>query len=348
MSSNLLIGSIRSVPFLIAALLASHVNAQHILHFTRTSGWDHQTRGVSYAMFLDIAAELVVTVDDDATGDAFSAPANLAQYSVIIFSNTSGNAILTEQQRSNFEAWVANGGHVLGIHAASDTYRHSTANGSNTGTWDFYAELLGGSVQENPNHVSGTPQYSMQHIGTHASTANLPDPWVKNEEYYYWESGYYGPDNTEVLRVEETVGPNGQVNSYDAPRPMSWYRIEPNGSRVFYTALGHAPSNFTSDLLFRTHIKDALVWLLEGTTSVPRTSIAPELRVFPNPATDVLTIGTDASWAGTPVHLLDATGRAVLQATISGPSTTIPLDGISSGIYMLRVKDIARTVQFVR
>ncbi|MBK9540120.1 MAG: hypothetical protein IPO12_15460 [Flavobacteriales bacterium] len=37
------------------------------------------------------------------------------------------------------------------------------------GTWDFYAELIGASVQENPNHVSGTPLYAMHHIGTHAS-----------------------------------------------------------------------------------------------------------------------------------------------------------------------------------
>ncbi len=333
----------------LAGLISLVASAQpRILHFTRTSGFDHGTRTVSYTMFQSIAQEVGVSVDDDQSGDPFSDPATLSEYDLIVFSNTSGNAILNAQQRANFEAWVANGGRVLGIHAASDTYRHSTANGGNTGTWDFYAELIGASVQENPNHVSGTPQYSMQHIGTHASTANLPDPWVKNEEYYYWEGGYYGPNNVEVLRVEETAGPNGLVNSYDAPRPMSWYRIEPNGSRVFYTALGHDQSNYTTDVLFRTHIKDALGWLLDGSTNIPRPSTTPEIHVFPNPATDMLIIGTDDTWTGTSVHLMDATGRTVLQATISGQRTTVPLNGLAHGTYMLRKKGFALPVQIIR
>ena len=162
---------------------------QRVLHFTKTSGFDHNTREVSFAKFQSIAADLGVEVDDDATGVTFSDPSALALYDVIVFANTSGNAILDATQRANFEAYIANGGSMLGIHAASDTYRHSTANGNNTGTWDFYPELIGASVQENPNHVSGIPLYAMEHIGTHASTTNLPDPWEKNEEYYYWRDG---------------------------------------------------------------------------------------------------------------------------------------------------------------
>lgn len=338
----------RHLLLLLALPLSGSLNAQRILHFTRTSGWDHQTRGVSYAMFQGIAGELDLEVYDDATGDAFSDPAALEQYDVIVFSNTSGNNILNVQQRSNFEAWVANGGHVLGIHAASDTYRHSTANGNNTGTWDFYAELLGGSVQENPNHVAGTPQYTMELVGTHASTSNLPDPWVKNEEYYYWEGGYYGPDNTEVLRVVETVGPNGQVNSYDAPRPMSWHRIEPNGSRVFYTALGHAPDNYTSDMLFRTHIKDALAWLLEGSTGMTTIRGGVDLSVFPNPASHELTIVTELSRTGSVVQIIDATGRVVQQAVITGERNVLPVDQLATGHYVLRVDGTAVMVQVVR
>lgn len=334
---------------LIASFIVLVVGAQpRILHFTRTSGFDHQTRGVSFAMFQSIAQEVGATVDDDQSGDPFSNTTTLSEYDVIIFSNTSGNNILNAQQQANFEVWVANGGRVMGIHAATDTYRHSTANGGNTGAWDFYAELIGASVQEDPNHVSGTPQYSMQHIGTHASTANLPDPWVKNEEYYYWEGGYYGPNNVEVLRVEETVGPNGQVNSYDAPRPMSWYRIGQNGSRVFYTALGHDQSNYTSDVLFRTHVRDALVWLLDGSTNLPLSPNTPEIHVFPNPATDMLIIGTDDTWTGTSMYLLDATGRTALHATITGPRTTMPLYHLSTGVYILRARGISLPVQIVR
>lgn len=320
-------------------LLSNGTSAQHVLHFTRTSGWDHQTRDVSFAMFQGIADELQVQVDNDATGEAFSDAATLDQYSAIVFSNTSGDAILNEQQRTNFEAWVANGGHVMGIHAASDTYRHSAANGGNTGTWDFYPEMLGASVQENPNHVDGTPTYTMQRVGAHPSTFNIPDQWEKAEEYYYWENGYFDEFNTTVLVVEETEGPNGQVNSYDAPRPMSWYRVLPSGTKVFYTALGHAPSNFSSDILFRTHIKDALTWLLEGATGMEHRHASSGISVFPNPTVNSLTIEVDDEFVGRTFRIQDGTGRTVSTDRLGTKSHTISMEGSSPGMYFLLVDD---------
>lgn len=242
-------------------------NAQRVLHFTATSGYDHGTRDASFALFTSIATELGIEVVNDPIGTVPSDASVLGEFDAIIFSNTSGNNFLNVTQRANFEQWMNAGGHVFGIHATSDTYRHSTANGNNTGAWDRYAELIGASVEENPNHVVGTPPHAMTPIGQHPSTANLPDPWLKNEAYYYWEGGYYDPANMVVLEVEETVGPNGQVNSYDVARPMSWYRELGNGSRVFYTALGHAVSDYTDDALFRQHVKDALAWMLDGSTA---------------------------------------------------------------------------------
>ncbi len=194
---------------LLPLLICAPALGQNVLHYTETSGFDHGTRDISLAMFQAIAGEHGFSITSDNDGASFSSLATLQQFDAIVFSNTSGDALLDVDQRTNFEAYIAGGGSVLGIHAATDTYRHSTANGTNIGTWDFYAELMGGSVQQNPNHVNGTPLYDMSHIGTHPSTSNLPDPWSKNEEYYYWESGYYREDNIPVLEVEETVGPNG-------------------------------------------------------------------------------------------------------------------------------------------
>lgn len=320
----------------ITALFASTtlLAQPRVLHFTRTSGYDHGTREVSNTMFQGIAAEINTVIDDDQSASPLSDPAVLAQYAVIIFSNTSGNAILDAGQRANFEQWVASGGNVLGIHAASDTYRHSSANGNNTGTWDFYAELIGASVQENPNHVAGIPAYAMQHIGMHASTANLPDPWLKNEEYYYWEGGYFGTENNEVLRVEETIGPNGQVNSYDTPRPMSWYRILTNGSRVFYTALGHATENYTSDMLFRTHIKDALVWLLGDPQAISEIGQQQNQRIAPNPADASFDLTCDARIGGWSIS--DASGRVLLSGFDTQRHLTFQVDELAPGVYDLR------------
>jgi len=309
--------------------------AQSILHFTRTSGWDHNTRDQSFALFTDIANEIGATVVDDATGDQFTDLSNLLQFDVIVFSNTSGDAILTTEQQQHFETFIANGGSVMGIHAASDTYRHSTANGNATGTWDYYAELMGASVQENPNHVAGTPEYAMQHMLPHASTANVPDPWVKNEEYYYWEGGYFGPDNSVVLMVEETVGPNGLVNSYDAARAMSWYRQLPGG-RLFYTALGHAPSNFESDATFRTHITDALLWLLDGTTAISNVHL-PAVSFYPNPANEWLNVSCTTEQFGSLITVTDAIWRVVLEQRVEGSTNTVHTHDLLPGCYLLAI-----------
>ena len=324
----------RNTLLALSVAVALSVSAQRVLHFTATSGYDHGTREVSLAMFTAIGNELGVEVVNAPSQAAFPDATGLAEYDAVIFSNTSGNNILEATQRADLEAWVNAGGHVMGIHAATDTYRHSTANGNNTGTWDYYAELIGASVQENPNHVSGTPLYAMEHVGTHASTADLPDPWQKNEEYYYWENGYYGPDNDVLLAVEETIGPNGQVNSYDTPRPMSWYRELPSGSRIFYTALGHAASNYTEDALFREHVKDALAWMLAGTVDVSSRSVSRSV-VYPNPALDVMTVVLDRPAHHVPFSIVDAMGRAAQQGEFSGNSLQLDVRSLASGTYRL-------------
>lgn len=310
--------------------LVSNMKAQpfKILHYTETSGYDHQTRGVSYAMFQDLGSSSNITVDDDQDGDSFNAISNLETYNAVIFSNTSGDAILDSTQRAVFEQYIEGGGSYLGIHAASDTYRHSTANGINTGAWDFYAELMGASVQQNPNHVSGTPLYALDHLAIHPSTENLPVPWMKYDEYYYWENGYFGPNNISVLEVEETLGPNNMINSYDAARPMSWYRLLPQGGKMFYTALGHSTSNFTSDTLFRNHIRDALLWILESPVSISERSQTPTtIKIEHN----VLSVNGE-----TPQLVIIRTmmGQNVFEAR---NSNTLNLIGIAHGIYLVIV-----------
>ncbi|MCB0764366.1 MAG: ThuA domain-containing protein, partial [Flavobacteriales bacterium] len=110
----------RVLTALLHAFLFLSVHSQHqVLHFTRTSGYDHGTRGVSLEMFNSIASGLGVSITDDAAGDAFNDPNALTAYGVIVFSNTSGSDILNAGQRANFEDWISNGGNVMGIHAAT-------------------------------------------------------------------------------------------------------------------------------------------------------------------------------------------------------------------------------------
>ena len=96
--------------FLALFFCFNHTIGQVILHYSETSGFDHQTRGVSLAMFQGLGLANNFQIDDDQTGDSFNSLSNLEQYDLIVFSNTSGDGILDANQRTNFEAYINNGG----------------------------------------------------------------------------------------------------------------------------------------------------------------------------------------------------------------------------------------------
>lgn len=238
------------------ALLAEGDTFQ-VLHFTSTSGFNHGTANVSLTMFSSLGNDLGFTVTQDSNGSEFNSLANLHQYAVVVFSNTSGNNILNASQRANFEAYIESGGSYLGIHAASDTYRHSSANGGSTGTWDWYAENVAGcSVQTSPNHTSQNHSNMMTHsFEDHPVLDGIPDPWFKTEEYYYWENGYLNSSFTTLLTVGQTGG-----QTYDAARMTTHVKELAWGGRAFYTSLGHAGSNFSSDQHFVRLMENAVIW----------------------------------------------------------------------------------------
>ena len=248
-----------------ATLTGSAFAQTTVLHYSETTGFDHGTRNQSLSLFESLGATNQFDVVSDNSGSEFSSLANLEQYSVVIFSNTSGNNLLNASQRANFEAYIAGGGSYIGIHAASDTYRHSTANGGSTGTWDWYAEnVSGASVQQSPNHTSSNHNNDMTHSQPgHPLLDGIPNPWNKTEEYYYWENGFLAPGFTELLRVGVTGGA-----SFDEARMMAQFRELPGGGRAFYTALGHSRSNFSSDVNFQRLLENAVSWTIDaGMTS---------------------------------------------------------------------------------
>lgn len=318
----------------------SFAQAFKILHYTQTSGFDHQTRDVSYAMFQQLGSQHNFIVDNDSTGYSFNAASNLNQYAIIVFANTTGDTILDSTQRSHFEQYIINGGNVIGIHSATDTYRHSSANGSNTGVWDFFPELLGASVQQSPTHVNGTPFYTMHAMQAHPLLSNISNPWYKAEEYYYWESGYFDSLNNNILlKVDSTVGPNGLVNSYDSSRATAWYRVTPLGNLVFYTSLGHAATNYTSDTLFIQLIRNAVLWAAGVTGTIEKTDGSPmDVACYPNPFTKKVTIQLNNKPEKYNLQIFNTMKQEVFKSkNLTTNIIEIDFKNLPCGIYFLRL-----------
>ncbi|MEM6806677.1 MAG: ThuA domain-containing protein, partial [Bacteroidota bacterium] len=291
-----------------------------VLHYVETTGFDHNTRDVSLSMFQALGTDLQFTVVQDNNGSEFDSQQNLSRFAVVVFSNTSGANGLSESQRNNFEAYIAGGGSYLGIHAASDTYRHSSANGGSRGTWDWYAETVAGcSVQQSPNHTSNDFNADMRLIPSNSVLdTNLPNPWNKDEEWYYWENGYLNSNFTMLLEVESTGN-----RSYDAARMAAHYRELSGGGRAFYTSMGHARRNFESDANFRLLMKNAMSWMLNANT----TSLDPDLLEemnprFVNPSTKELRFLAEIPRPmKLELELYDLSGRLVATFFISNAAT---------------------------
>ncbi len=290
-----------------------------VLHYTETTGYDHNTRSVSEDMLEDLGLGHGFSVTSDDTGMMFSSPDSLAEFAVVVFSNTSGEQGLDSSQRAHFEAYMNAGGGFVGIHAAGDTYRHSSANGNNTGSWDWYAEhLTGASVQVGPSHTHWSHVDTLIPLSVaHPALDSIPNPWVKQEEYYYWENGYLDTAFIPLLNVKVTGN-----DSYDSTRMMAQYKELPGGGRAFYTALGHAQSNYTSDTIFRQLILDALLWAAEPSLPVP-----PEVMV-------TATASCAALGSVTVAPLDSSNTYAYLWST---GDTTETVTGLSSGTYFVMV-----------
>lgn len=225
-----------------------------ILHFTETTGWDHKTRDVSQKMFVELGEALDFEVVHANDSNIFESNELLKTIDVIVFSNTTGEDLLTQKQKENFEKYMNGGGHFIGIHSATDTHRTN---------WKFYNDLVGAIVQMEPWHTDSHLVATMHHATTSKLLQGIPNPWTKEEEYYYWDlnGGKIDSGKINTLLKVESTGPE----SYDRERPTAWYQELPNGTKSFYTSLGHSTWNYEDPKNdFRKLIKNALNWTLES------------------------------------------------------------------------------------
>lgn len=70
------------------------------------------------------------------------------------------------------------------------------------------------------------------------------------------------------------------------------------------------------------------------------------LRIYPNPAGNVVQISTDESLTGEELLLLDVTGRVLLKQKIAGKTTALKLDEVAAGPYFVACK--GRVVRLVK
>ena len=85
--------------------------------------------------------------------------------------------------------------------------------------------------------------------------------------------------------------------------------------------------------------------------TVLQSGLAEEVKhfgIYPNPATDQITINTDVSLIGKTYLVFDQAGKVVLKGSINSTSTSLSVSNFSNGVFNLQIEGQGRKTFVVR
>ena len=218
----------------------------HVLIFSHSTGWRHKSiePGVAAMKAMLEAKGYRVSASEDP--EIFSTE-GLADIDALMLINTTSNSRepggewWVGDRRMAFQAFVQNGGGVVGIHGASDSHYN----------WTWYGKLIGGYFE---SHPPGTPRGELSVINaSQTSTESLPTSFSRVDEWYYIKD--YNPAVTLLVTLDPASIGEADAN----PNPISWQH-EFDGGRVFYTSMGHTAETYTEDV-FQQHVLGGVKWV---------------------------------------------------------------------------------------
>lgn len=235
------------------------LKGKKILVFSSTKGYRHGSIGAGKKFFLQLAQQKGFQADTTEDAGKFN-EANLKQYRVVVFLNTTGN-VLNDQQQNAMERYIQAGGAYFGIHAATDTEYD----------WPWYNQLAGGQFASHPGRPNVQTGTFLTVDPAHPSTQHLPPSFNRKDEFYDFKN--FNKEVKVLVKVDEKTYTDGKMGDF---HPMAWYH-EFDGGRAFYTNWGHTDETFTETLSVQ-HLIGGLEWCASG----------PELNYKKNLRTAVL------------------------------------------------------------
>ncbi len=236
-----------------ADLAVAAKRPRRVLVFYRCGGFIHTSIPHGNECLRQMAARTnAFEVDLADSYDVFTA-ANLSRYDAIVLNNTTKMHFPSPAHRDAFLDFIADGGGLVGIHAASDNFsRHPEC-----------LSLVGGTFNGHPWGAGGKWAFKLDDPD-HVLNAAFAGKgfWHSDEIYQYKPESYVGPS---VLRVLVSLDMSKQAVSSrinDGPRevPVSWIRTAGKG-RVFYTNFGHREDTYANPMIVK-HLLDGIQYAL--------------------------------------------------------------------------------------
>jgi len=223
-----------------------------VLLFTKTDGFHHESIHEGVTAIRQLAARNNFTVNWQENASVFN-DKDLANFSAVIFLNTTGN-VLNDEQQVAFEKFIRSGKGYVGIHAASDTEYD----------WAWYTKMVGMMFKIHPAQQTA---YLKVEDSNFPGMERFPKKLLWTDEWYEF-SDLKATDLHYLVSVDEkTYEPYAKWGTNEGKgmgkfHPISWYHNY-DGGRAFYTALGHIPLTF-SDQTFLDHIYGGIYWAATG------------------------------------------------------------------------------------
>ncbi|MFT7560943.1 MAG: putative repeat protein (TIGR03806 family) [Flavobacteriales bacterium] len=211
-----------------------------ILVYSQTNGFRHGSIAAGITMLRSVAEENSWEIQFSEDSNQFT-ESNLSQFNAVIWLNTTGDILNTNQQLA-FESYIENGGGYLGIHSAADTEYD----------WPWYGTLVGAYFDSHPAIQNATINVENT---AHKSTAHLDDTWLHNDEWYNYRTNPRSSVEVLLSLDESSYSPgSGAMGDH----PIAWKHSVGQG-RSFYSGLGHTDQAYSS-ADFRRFIQGALSW----------------------------------------------------------------------------------------
>ena len=227
-----------------ATLILSQENNLSVFVFSKTGSFRHRSIPKGKEFLAKMAENNNWKMTFSENSDDFTG-ANLAQYDVLVFLNTTGD-LFSPIQKKALKNYFARGKGFVGIHAASDTEME----------WNWFTEMIGATFKDHPKVQPATVHVNKR--TNHPAVAELKETEVFKDEWYNFKKPV-GKHVSVLATVDE--------KSYKGKRmgtnyhPISWSHIY-DGGRVFYTVLGHTIAVYDDDRFYK-HIEGGILWATE-------------------------------------------------------------------------------------
>ena len=237
-------------PEVVVQQQAEKLAGARVLVYTKNGeGYVHDNIAASVAAIEGLGERYGFTVVATEDPTIFT-PERLADFDVLVFSNTNNEVFATPAQEQALKDYIAEGGGFVGIHSACGTERD----------WPWFARMLGGRFHRHARQQD----FDVAVLDAdHPSTSHLPPTWhIRDDECYYLKQ--LSP-NIHVLLAADLTTVEDEEGKTDYPAdtfgnyfPTSWYHTT-DGGRQWYTSLGHRSAQY-SDPLFLQHILGGIQW----------------------------------------------------------------------------------------